>query len=961
MQAIEVNIIDSLFGVCYQIAMVVSAKMYSMFASDNVVYSGTVVLFFMFVFFGNYLRSIFSGATLFSPNAEGFTANNPLKGETFFKVIFSIILLLLLFLPIQVRLTIKQQASTLQVPPDRVAAILETIKFSDVCKVSIDNSTMSKNTGNGSSTNSNQMEVTQSSIQCREPYIVGLSLGLVDYIYNVLVDGILGLFPTDMVNKEDLNIKNFNIFAEFSVSTSLLDIKTKLFQGITDVSARATDLVSLNKPELLWQNDVTPEESESSKLPKLDRILFLPTEKPLSIAESNSQEGSIDNYIPSAALYIILNKFNYLSKYGADEGNIGKSTNNEDDSDEYKVSSFAIFKNDLDYFKSDPLSTKNYLQYFYNKKQAIPYITKALEKETPWNLNQLSSLENMLIAHPELAIFLLNMFSWVRFDANSSESIASLQAYASTLTNPKDKKKYEKYIKNYIKAINADKPRGSTLNPVVDAKDRVNLRDAANDPLLFNTSIERYKNTKDDLYKKLSDIETISNSSTSAYDKAIEKYSSFLQLYFSGNTISLSTMFLGQAAANKKISCNSFSFNPKDYNWEFYDKLEKEVIDVQIAETKKLITLIGTKYLPELNSIKNTIIESQGTNNKVTNSNFSSIGQGGLTYLNSTIDFWDNMMTTATAFHDQLNLTKGYLNTFVKVAKEAEKKYSAAKPEDLEKLGENMNLNDLRIYKSTHKMGAGNDGRFILFNMFEPVAKQYDDNNKDLGIFSWDYKKIGKNISKAVVTAIVKAALWVILYIFLLLCLLLLFYIMIQRIVAFIMFFCCWPILFFKAASSSKFGQPIIAIITSWASYRAFDLSIIIGLLFAKIMQSLTVNTSIYSSFIFGEYSQDAIQALGQAMVIFSILISLLIIRFLYTSLNSIITNNFDVVSESLNKVSDKAIANAGQMSSMAIGGAKFLASIVPLIGPLLSAGGSAIGKVVNKGSSDVKNILDSK
>lgn len=951
MDPVEVHVIDSLFGVCYQIALIVSAKIYSMFASTDVLYGGTVALFFLFIFLNNHLRSMFRSVTVFSGDSGGFTENNPLQKEFLFKLIFSIILLILLFLPIKVKLIIDQQVATLHVPPNQVEVLLRTIGLhepGDTSKKICDVGTENSESENG------EMAVVSTYVTCTEPYIVGLSLGLVDIIYDVIKDGLIGLFPDDILNQEDVTVKNFNIFAEFSVSSTLLDIKSKLFQGMSDVAARVPELISITKPGFLYRNNVIPSESSVSKMPKLNGVLFLPSDEPLSISEANaalSNDVSVDNYIPSVALYIILNKFNYLSKYGSELGNISVD---KDPNSNYNISSFTILKEDLDYFKSDTiLNDDNYLQYFYNKRQHIPHIGQAMEKDEPWNLNQLSNLDNLLLAHPELAIFLLNVYSWVRFDGNSDEVMASLDAYAANISDPEEKRKFENSMEVY-----------SSINVATSAATGVSDNDYQ---YLFNANIDNFLNAKEKLYDKLSKIEQNANSSIKEYNASVKEYLNFLSTYFSGNTVSLSTILFGQVSSGSKIRSNTFSFTDDNYsshNWEFYKDLKTKVIEDQIIETSKLINTVSD-YLTELNAVKDQITISKNSN---ADNNFSLIGQGGLSYLNSTIEFWDSVLTTANTFHDQLKITREYLDSFTQVAEEASKKYSTKSPEEIESSGFDMLVKDLKFYKSTNKMAGENDGRYILYNIFAPIAKQYDDNENEMSSFKWeDFKNIGKHVERVIVTTIVSAVLWVVLYIFLLLTFLLLFYIMIQRIVAFIMFFCCWPILFFKAASSSKLGQPIIAIITSWASYRAFDISIIVGLLFSKILQSLTVNTGIYGHFIYGEYSQRAIQSLMTAMVIFSILISLLIIRFLYTSLNGLITNNFDVVSESLNKVADKAIASAGQMSSLAIGGAKllgtFIAGSIPFIGGLLAAGTSALGgaaqKGVEKGSSDIKDILD--
>jgi ABC-type transporter Mla MlaB component/rubrerythrin len=981
--SIDLHIYDNWFGFIYNGILAISSRIYYVLVSSHyMLFSTCVILFILYPFF----KLIINTGVTFSRQEGGLmdTIDRSIKAEFWFKAFIAGMLIILMISEVDVTL-INSNKSVNSVIPLQVSDILikDGLGFKDS-----DNYMRCEEVDSESNKSIKRNQCTYA-----QPVIIALPLFFIDTIYNYIVGPMAHQFKlsaADNVSAGDYAQVNVDVFDKFISGMLNANAQVSIFDNLGTMVSK---MVTIGHPIVFPTHHEHDFYDESDTLiPKTQETFKIPKSSGISGFFSNIFNNKPDDESTSresATLYTILAKFNYLMLYTKDFNSIYKDIEQETQAGtELNNQNLMELKEDLTKFLTgESLDPSSYFTFESgankgnNKLRAL--VPNNFVEEKGFNFNKYATYNNLLLTHPELVELFLIALSWYK---QLVLPVSELEELSKVIKQCSDEKRdiFDKFACkwNYSKDIekNLETLTESTPSSILSSATNVSLESKGlkitdKNGKEFETSFY-YWNADKDMYSGV--MESYLYDSTSNFNSISEiasdfqnsdndrliiegiqndkknkayKYLLFLRSMLSNPaTKSIYGFALTQVFMNQSLPANLFNTGKKemDYKKDYFTGLI-ELLDNQADRVLKIAKLTD-KYLVELKSLNNLIVAGQ-TEGAVSDNTLDikldvikRIDSAGMSYLLQTIRYWEEVNKVAKDMHGSLSSMKIFLDTLIGNDTGGEgTSYTNDSLGDF--------VSPLQISKSSNVITQDTDN--MLFYFMKVLLDISEVDRTDTNQAFWtSMTSAVKGLGDLTIVTLLKGLIWFLYFILVCVTIFLLFYFLVQRLIAFAIFFLLWPVMFFKAALLGSFKETLGGFFSSWASFRCFDFAFFIGFIFVMFMAKFNTVTAIYATRIFDNYGNDAIRTVCMFIAVISMLVSILVIQFTYTRLAQLLTNKFDVISDSLGKVADMALAQSGAIASIGASGVRTLGGIAGGLLSLIPIAGSVIGAGVQMGSN---------
>ncbi|BAI81674.1 hypothetical protein DEFDS_P050 (plasmid) [Deferribacter desulfuricans SSM1] len=392
-----------------------------------------------------------------------------------------------------------------------------------------------------------------------------------------------------------------------------------------------------------------------------------------------------------------------------------------------------------------------------------------------------------------------------------------------------------------------------------------------------------------------------------------------------------------------KIPVNTFTDSATAY--EYYNTLEKvlkyqrdELQDVLVIMDNYRRLYLGIMYaldnnIDMLDNLINTTKDS--TVKEVlkyikTNKNLAKLVRSEESnYIKRVALFYTNLYTKVNGFLNSINFN---LSNIESVKSLYEKILAEANAEGV----------DVKTVLKDRKED------FVLFRLLNIPVNTVNEEVKEPGIKDKFLSKAGLITKEGFIYALVV----LFFYIFCIFTIFLFIMYLIQRFIAFVLYFILSPLYFIKAIVTQTFNQTLTAYFASWINFRAFDFGLLIGFIFLKLVIKIVNTFSLYLVYIY-QSNLLGIKLAFMSILVLSMFICIQVMKFIYLKITRIVNNKFDVVAESLAKVSDMALGQAMALASAGVGLAKTASSLgFKGLGGLINTVAPGVGSIVSKAGS---------
>lgn len=971
MGTVDIIIYDNWFGFIYNVILGISSKIYWFlkgedYAGAGVIFGICIILFFFYPTF----KMLLNTGSLYSREgvAEGIVdyTNRIVKTDFFYKSFIAGIILILMFLEVDVRLLLNPKNTSQKIP-------VEVIEIA-----------MEKTLGGDSNTEfmkrDRDPKTGEEFFVFKEPLIIGASVFFIDTVFQALILPLTHVFKISDDYVDSFRRINVDIFGVFTAGMLTASNQSDIFDNL---AKQISLLPKLGHPRVFPKHIEKDYYLEDDTLiPKLKQTFTVPTKvglgtKILSFFGFGSIPVDSTSLSPaSASLYTILSKFNYLMVYDGGYNSIYDIGNNRN----YKelFSDLASFLDSSEGNSDDPNSFIKTIK--TNPKRLI--VSKNIDTDS-FNFNEYANLRNIMLTHPEVAELYAIVLSWYKHSPVESQELQERAQLYKRYCEWNTLVKQSEYNRVCKDAETVRLIQNSRENKSFKLYDMSNL-------FFWNATVDKYKKTMDTYFNKY--LDKLQRARTlNANNDDFNEFNNFIETMFTkdGNE-SIYGIALQQILSGNTIHANLF--NSWQDEQQFVSDYFKSIRDILNDQYKRLtgVNLSGIlagnntavqmstpdcsqnggiictteRYVDLLSQLYTYIIQVQKvgdsepialTDNKGNTINVNvkllqSIDSAGIDYLMQTISYWKQVNSVARIVSYNIARMLDYLNQLIAL-------------DDSVNSGNNVNNEDAQSYtvKKEDTFIPDSDNLFYYFmKLFADISDIDNEEHVSPAMFGTK-AEYGHGLLESATVKIVKAFVWFLYFIVMTLTIFLLFYFLIQRLIAFTVYFTLWPVLFFKAAFLGSFKETLGGFFTSWASFRCFDFAFLIGFIFIKFMGYFTFSSSIYATRIYQNYGNEAIKTVNMFITVLSMLISILLIRFIYTRMVQLITNRFDVIADSLGRVADQAMAQAGAVASLGAAGMKMAGKVgglmvgfIPVIGSLAS---TALNTAVDKGADIAQNV----
>lgn len=944
MGTIDIVIYDNWFGFIYNAILAISSKIYYFLKGEN--YTGAGVIFGMCIllFFMYPTIKMLMTVGSFSKDSGGVIdyTNNIIKTDFFYKAFIAGILLFVLFWEVEIRLLINPNSTSGAIPPEVTEMLLEKGLGFD-------------------KQNEYVKKDSEGYLVFKEPLIIGASVYFVDTVFNLLILPLTKVFKISdeyVDNFKQINVDAFGIFTE---GMMLASNQSNIYDNLADAVSL---LPPLGHPTVFPKHHTKDYYKEDDTLiPKIREIFVTPLKtswwaKIFGIESTPIDDKSLSP--ASGALYTILSKFNYLMIYDGGYNSIydAKSNRNLKELTGDILTFLDQDKNSInpnDFLKSIKTNDRRLL------------ISNNISNQG-FNFNEQSNLHNIMLTHPEVAELFAIVLSWYKHTPLVAQELQEKSKMYLTIC--KEGVLLKEHEKKYCESNKV-----SGVKEVIDSVKDDKIYVTGNLSVMKDKSLFYWNSTPDNYLKTMHTyFNTGSKSGGESYlDKikgvknkgALKEFNQFLGALFTNDAAnSVYGLALKQILSENTVQANLFNTGEKEIEFDanYFDNVLKVLKDQQDrldGDGSSLgIIKLTEKYIETLSLLDNLIMQAQSVGGKpisVTGPSgeslpinielLSDIDSSGRDYLLQTINYWKKVHNVAIIVRNNIAKMTNYLNSLKQLT-------DTPNNRDVE-----ASLSDKVISKEQNFINENSDNLFYYF--IKIIADMSDIDNKEHvsePMFGGE-AKFGKGLLATSTVQIVKAFVWFLYYILVCITLFLLFYFLLQRLIAFTIYFTLWPVIFFKAAFLGSFKETLIGFFTSWASFRCFDFAFLIGFIFIKFMGYFCTSSAIFATRLFDGYGSEAIKSVNMFITVISMLISVLLIRFIYTRMVQLITNRFDVIADSLGKVADMAMAQSGAVASLGAAGMKMAGRVAGTMLAFIPAVGPLIGGAANMASDKVADV----